>query len=151
MSARMQGLVTLIVVCSVLLYATYFGGMPERVISSILAATYLSDPIYHLVSSAENFRNVDLGHFLFDFLVLGGMIWVGLRANRVWPLCISALQLVPIMGHISMIIGQPGLVGVYWLMTVAINLPILMILLVGTIAHQRRVGRVGSYADWSIR
>ena len=135
----------------VLLYVTHFGGMPERVISSILAATYLTDSVYHLAISEENFRNVDLGHFLFDFLVLGGMIWVGLRANRVWPLCISALQLVPIMGHISMIIGLPGLVGVYWLMTVAVNLPILMILLVGTIAHQRRVRRIGSYADWSIR
>ena len=144
-------LATLAIAGSVLLYATHFGGMPERVISSILAANYLTDIIYHLIFSDSSFRNVDFGHFLFDSLTLGGMIWVGLRANRVWPLCISALQMAPILGHISMIIGLPGLAGVYWLMTVGINIPELAVLLVGTIAHQRRVPRIGSYPDWRIR
>ena len=125
--------------------------MPERVISSILVVSYLSDSVYHLVVGKLNFRNVDLFHVLIASLTFGGMIWVGLRANRVWPLCISALQMVPLMGHISMILGLPGIAGVYWFMTVAPDVPTVMILLVGTIAHQRRVRRIGSYADWRIR
>ena len=126
------------------------GSAPERMVLLIMVAGTLLDFAYHGLIGSRYFGSVNLGHMVLDSGLFGGFLVVGLRANRVWPLWICAMQLQPLAAHLSMLLHLPAQRIAYWLMmTAPANLQLLPLAL-GTIAHFKRRRRVGPYRDWRL-
>lgn len=128
--------------------AQWRGGIPERLIAWLLIMAYLTDEAYHLLAGPSTFQFVDPGHLVIDSLVMAGLLWIGLRANRFWPLPVCSLELIVVTAHLAVLTGIPGIRGVYWAMTVVPNWLQYPVVLIGILAHNRRFIRIGHYRDW---
>lgn len=128
--------------------AHWRGGIPERMVAWLMVMAYLFDLLYHLAAGASTFQFVDPGHLAIDSVVLAGLLWIGLRANRFWPLPVCSLELIAVTAHLAVLAGIPGIRGVYWAMTVVPGWLQYPMVLFGILAHNRRSVRVGQYRDW---
>lgn len=139
------------IVTMLLLLAAAFrwGTGPERICAAVIAAQNVGDRIYHLVVERGTiYASVDIGHLVSDLLGAAIFIGVALYANRVYPLWISAFQLVSVISHfVREVDGGVGVVA-YAVLTYAPYNFILLILAGGIWAHARRVRRYGPYRSW---
>lgn len=127
-----------------------YGAAPERVVLQILLAATLLDFVYHGLIGPSHYLKVDLGHLILDAASFLAFLWVALRANRVWPLWVTALQLQPLVVHMSMILRLPSNQMAYWLMMSAPSDLEVLIVLIGTLAHVYRKRLIGPYRDWRL-
>jgi len=126
------------------------GGPPERIAAAIIVSWVFSDAIYHLLFGPSGFDRVDPVHIVLDGGELIAIMWLALRANRMWPLWAAAAQLICVSGHIAAFIEPGGFRRAYWAMT---NLPQyiqLLALLLGAAFHARRERQVGPYRSWRV-
>lgn len=130
-------------------YAFWVGGAPERwtaiVFAGAAAATFIA-PIYNTV---HPFSRVEPMLLAVDLVMLGALIAIALRADRFWPLYVSALHLITIAVH-GVKAFQPSLVP--WMYAGAsskIAYPMLALLAIGALRHRHRLARFGSDRDWS--
>lgn len=133
----------------ILAAAFRWGTGPERICAAVIAAQNVGDRIYHLVVGRGTiYASVDIGHLISDVLAAGIFIGVALRANRVYPLWISAFQLVCVISHfVREVDGGVGIMS-YAVLTYAPYNFILLILAGGIWTHARRVKRYGPYRSW---
>lgn len=127
-----------------------YGSGPERVVLQIWLVVSLLDLVYHVSVGPLQYHDIDLIHVVLDIMAMIGFLWVALRANRVWPLWIAALQLQPLVVHLAMFMQLPGNDMAYWLMMVAPADIEILILLIGTLAHVHRKRLIGPYRDWRL-
>ena len=126
------------------------GGQPEKWIAIALTVAFFLDTALHLILGHAGFRTFDSLIFVPDAGIFGVELWVALRANRWWPLCATALQLIVVIGHVAKLLQIKGLPEVYWGMT---TLPLYLqlgVLLAGIYAHSNRVAARGPYPDWRL-
>jgi len=129
------------------LYALWAGGGPER----IGAAAYaLSVAATHLIRTANSQRwlNVQVGEFTVDALVFIAFVVIALRANRFWPLWVSAFLGLGVLGHLGRLAG-PGVL--WWAYAVVLTIwsyPILALIALGTFLHRRRLALHGADRSW---
>ena len=86
-----------------------------------------------------------------DLVTLVALAAIAARADRFWPLYVSALQLLTLGIH-GVKAYQPALV--HWMYGGAsgkIAYPMLALLAVGVLRHRRRLTQHGSDPDWSLR
>lgn len=125
----------LLVICSV--YAFIAGGGPERIGAAAyalsVAATYLI-----LWSHASEWQTVELGVFTVDVLVFAIFVILAVRADRYWPLWVSALLGLGILGHMARWAGPDVIPWAYAVILTIWSYPILAIIALGTFNHQRR-------------
>lgn len=126
------------------------GGPPERAAAVIIASWVVLDSIYHLVFGPSGFDRVDPWHVFLDVTVLGLVVWIALRANRVWPLFVAAAQLLSVTGHIAVLLEPDGMRRAYWAMTQLPQYIQLTALLAGAWAHARRERLIGPYRSWRV-
>jgi hypothetical protein len=131
-----------------LLLVNLRGAFPERAIIWIVFIADLADLFYHRIYGPSDFRTVELFHVVVDTMTFSGVLWVALGANRVWPLPVCSLHLLGLTAHIAKFSGLPSFNQVYWAMTSIPDYLQLPIILIGTLAHTRRFGRIGPYRDW---
>jgi len=129
-------------------YAFWAGGAPERWTALVFvlgaAATSVLPFQHHL-----SYRAVFWPLLCVDMAMLIGLIGIALRANRFWPLYVSALHLITIAIH-GVKAFQPGLVP--WMYAGAsskIAYPMLLLLAIGAWRHRHRIARFGSDRAWS--
>lgn len=127
------------------LYALAAGGGPERSAAGVFvlaaAASYLA-PYRH-------FRELEIALFAIDLVTLIALGAIALRANRFWPLYVSALQLLTLAIHGAKAY-QPALV--HWMYGGAsgkIAYPMILLLAIGVYRHRRRIADHGGDPDWS--
>ena len=126
------------------------GGEPEKLVAAVLIATAGLDMVNHAMFGDPVFFAVNPGHLVIDIWAMTALLWVALRANRGWPLWVSAAQIIVVLGHMSKIIDLSLVRFGYFAMT---QLPIsiqVCALLLGTVAHVRREERVGRYHAWRL-
>ena len=126
------------------------GGAPERIGAVIIAAWILSDWIYHVLFGPSGFERVDPVHVVLDGAELVAIMWLALRANRMWPLWAAAAQLICVVGHLAVMIEPDGVRRAYWAMTQLPQYIQLVALLLGVAAHAHRQRRVGRYRSWRL-
>ena len=126
------------------------GGPPERFAAVLLAGLVLADTVYHLLFGPSGFDRVDPWHVFLDVTVLGLVVWIALRANRVWPLFVAAAQLLSVTGHIAVLLEPDGMRRAYWAMTQLPQYIQLTALLAGAWAHARRERLIGPYRSWRV-
>lgn len=135
----------LLVACG---FAIWLGGAPERWTAIVFligaVATFLL-PFQHHIS----WHTVHVMILIIDIGVLIALVAIALRANRFWPLYVSALHLITIAVH-GVKAFQPSLVP--WMYAGAsgkIAYPMLGLLAIGVWRHRRRLELFGSDRDWS--
>lgn len=130
-------------------YAFRRGGPPERLAAAIIVGWIVCDAIYHIVFGPSGFASVDPFHIVLDGAQLVAILWLALRANRIWPLWAAAAQLICVSGHVAALIEPGGMQRAYWAMTQLPQYIQLTALLFGAAAHARRERRLGGpYRSW---
>lgn len=129
-------------------YAVLRGGMPERIGAAILTVGSLLT-VAALSSTATIYRSLEMGVFLVDVATLFGFVFLALRADRLWPLCITALQLVGTAGHAVKLVDPQVIPYAYAFALRFWGYPMVLVLLIGTWNHQRRLARFGVDKSWS--
>lgn len=142
---------TLRLLAVAIVFATFRkGGEPEKLVAVVLTATTGLDLVNHAMFGDPVFFAVNPGHLVIDIWAMIALLWVALRANRGWPLWVSAAQILVVLGHTSKIIDLSLVRYGYFAMT---QLPIsiqVCALLLGTLAHMRREVQIGRYHAWRL-
>jgi hypothetical protein len=140
---------TLTVAMFVLLFglARRFGKGPEQQVAGILLANLTLCIINVMLSGQVHFESVDRAVAFVDLASLFGFFWVALRANRIWPLLVAALQIMVMIAHLSVYI-ELGARTAYWGMMAVSQYLQLVVMAGGLALHHRREKRVGPYRSW---
>lgn len=133
-----------------LLLAFRRGGEPERVAATTFVLAHALGLSHRLLFGPTSYLDFHSVQFAIEIGVSVSLAHVAIRANRWWPLCASALQVLVVFAHFSKLVGLKGMVGVYWGMTTVPTYLQYLALLAGIYSHSRRVRRIGRYPDWRI-
>jgi hypothetical protein len=130
-------------------YALWAGGGPERWTALVFIvgafATYAVPDFYR----GRAYAQVEPILLLVDATMLFALIAIAVRADRFWPLYVTALHLITVAVH-----GVKGLQAdlVPWMYAAAsskIAYPMLVLLAIGALRHRNRLAQFGSDRDWS--
>lgn len=124
------------------------GGPPERLAAAIIVCWIIADVSYHVAFGPSGFDQVDPVHLVLDGGELVAILWLALRANRMWPLWAAGAQLICVSGHIAVLVSPEGMRRAYWAMTQLPPYIQLTALVLGAAAHARRQQRIGPYRSW---
>jgi len=128
-------------------YAFVRGGRPERIGAAIIViGTFLS--MAALSAPLGRYRTVESGILGVDLIALVAFTALALRADRFWPIWVSALAGMTILGHVGRWYLGPDIGrGAYAIGMVLWSYPILVVIAIGTFNHQRRTaGHPGGLA-----
>lgn len=129
--------------------ALRWGAGPERICALVIVGMNLGDRLYHLMVGRDTiYVAVDIGHLVIDLTAATIFIGVALQANRIYPLWLSAFQLVSVIAHLVRRIEDHFPILTYGLMNYGPYYFILLILAGGIWAHARRTRRYGRYRSW---
>ncbi|MCV0382602.1 MAG: hypothetical protein K5799_03975 [Erythrobacter sp.] len=122
-----------------LLYAWWKGGWPERVGALILIAMLVIDRAWHAIFGMSSFLGLDQFHLALDGVAFLACFALALVANRNWPLCFAALQLLSTTGHVLMVIKVMMPPPVYGMLIVAPSYGMIATLLTGIACRHWRL------------
>jgi MFS superfamily sulfate permease-like transporter len=128
-------------------FALLRGGSPERIIAALFlianAATFVAG------TGTTQPGVTRWGVFAVDVVMLISLGAVALRANRIWPLWITSMQLVTVLAHLSTMVRPATSPEAYrWSITVT-SLAMLGALGLQTYMRMKRVTRFGADRSWS--
>lgn len=129
--------------------ALRWGAAPERVCVATLFLMTYGDVVYHAVlEQGPVYGTVDIGHLLIDIGVATAFIGVALRANRVYPIWLAAIQLVSVISHFAREVTEYFPRLAYGLMNYVPYYVVLLIMAGGLWRHAVRTKRHGPYRSW---
>jgi hypothetical protein len=138
-------LVLLIACC---FYAFVKGAAPERIGMAIYAAG--SVLTYVAVSAPPiRFQGVEVGVFIVDVCVFSSFVTLALRANRFWPIWVSALIGLGVLASLAMLVHPRVIPWAYAVVLSIWSYPILLLIVAGTRNHRRRLARNGADPSWT--
>jgi hypothetical protein len=109
----------------VALFAFLKGGPRERIGAGYLVAAWF---VSLLVQENSDFRGLPIGMFLIDTFSLLVFVALAWRAPRAWPVWVTGLQAITIMGHVmAMTTNTVPLASIYTVMNLIGYLIILCI------------------------
>lgn len=141
-------LIPRVVLFATVLLAARKGDEPERMVAGVLVATFMLDVANHSLFGDPGWFAVNPGHVVIDGWAFVVLLWVALRANRGWPLWVSASQVLVVLGHAAKLWDLNVVRKAYWAMTQVPFVFQLTVLAIGTMAHAARRRRIGWYHPW---
>jgi hypothetical protein len=127
--------------------ALWKGGQPERLAAGIfILASFLQTTLYQFAE--PRLLEVDLVGVLADLVLTSGIVAIALNAKRAWTIWASALQLLTLSSHFPRSLDSEIMARAYAILSSAPTGVMLVLLIIGTIGHQRRLMKNGSDADW---
>lgn len=117
--------------------ALRWGGKPERSILVIFVAATIATLLVRPAWPAR-FRSVEYGVLLVDAAALVAAGYVALRADRIWPIFTTALQLLSTTAHFAKVINPNLLRSGYAIMRSADSIPLEIVLAIGIYNQWRR-------------
>jgi hypothetical protein len=139
--------VTLLALTTV--YAFWAGGQPERIGALIYA---ISVAATHVILDLQRHRWLafEMGVLIVDVAVFLAFIALALRADRFWPLWVSALLGLGVLGHLARYVEPDTFWRAYHVVLTIWSYPILALIALGTFLHRRRLIRHGADRSWVI-
>ncbi|MEO5866656.1 MAG: hypothetical protein ABIS14_03220 [Sphingomonas sp.] len=130
-------------------YGIWRGGAPERIVavSLALAATLSA---FALTSYTTSYVGIENGLFAIDLGLLVALVGVALKADRLWPLVLAAMQFDTTVVHLIKLVDTDLVRITYALMITVWAYPMQVILAIGTMRHRRRIRRSGADRPWSV-
>ncbi len=122
-------------------YALLKGGRPERIGTTIIAVGSVFSVAFvpRWVARAEA---IESGILLVDLACLAAFILLAMRANRFWPIWVSALVGLSVLGHLARWYDGFEISMRVYAMSLAIwSYPMLALIAIGTFNHHRRAAR----------
>lgn len=118
-------------------YGIAYGGKPERTVAYMLLAAAAATALvgYGLQQPRGSIRWPVM---LVDFALAAGLMWVALTANRLWPLAVTALQLITAVAHPALEVAGTTAPRAYMIAIFMSGFLIPPVLAFGTFLHQRR-------------
>jgi hypothetical protein len=137
-----------IVVSSLLLILTFLrGGAPERVLAGVLMAAALCSGI--CIRLVHHLSHEDCWIFVaVDIVAFMLMLVVALKANRVYPLWIGAIELVMLISHLWRLSFLQALPHAHTMLHGIAAITQLLVLAVGLAAHMRRDRSQAAAINW---
>ena len=130
-------------------FAWLRGDGPEKWIAGVLSGMVaLSLASHQFLPHDDTFDGIIYQHFVLDLLVLVALVPIAMRANRIYPICILAAQLLAIVMHFNRGAVPDGMAFAYWLLTRAPSYIQIVAFAIGLAFHRRRIRRHGSYRSW---
>lgn len=127
------------------LLALWRGGGPERAVAVMFALAWA---VSVLTFKALQYQKPVWFILTVDTLLLLGLLLVMRRANRAWPVVVTSLQFLVVLGHAARAVNVHQLRFVYIVMTEFWPYLQLIVLLTGTILHWRRTATHGAEPSW---
>ena len=138
-------LVLLLLCCG---YASVRGGTPERIGAAIFAGG--SALTFAAASAPANrFASVEAGILMVDMATFLAFTILALRAERFWPLWVTGFLGIGVVAHLTKLLSSEVIPWAYAFVLSIWSYPILLVLVIGTIAHRRRLARNGADSSWS--
>jgi hypothetical protein len=137
----------LLAVCTA--YALAAGGAPERIGAAFYAFAVVATNEILWAQIGRRWVDLDFQLFLVDLLLFVAFCFLAAVANRFWPIWVSALLGLGVLGHVARWAGPDMFWYAYALVLTIWSYPILAIIALGTFNHQRRLRRFGSDPSWS--
>jgi hypothetical protein len=129
-------------------YAFWRGGPPERVGASIFVAAVVFTRIA-VSGAATRYSSIEAGVVIVDVATLLALVVLALRANRLWPLWVTALQAIGAAGHVVKLMDPNVIRWAYAFALAFWSYPMLALLALGVWNHQRRLAKFGADKSWS--
>jgi hypothetical protein len=129
-------------------YALLRGGAPERIAATIVLVGSLLT-LAAVSNLAGSYASVETGVFLVDAATLVAFLILALRAERFWPIWLTALQLLGTTGHAIKLVDPDIIPRAYAFAAIFWSYLMLPLLALGTWRHQRRVALYGADKSWS--
>jgi len=129
-------------------YALWRGGAPERIAAGAMLAATAGSAIFRSEVDTR-FLDVEVGLFIIDLLLLAILFAVMLRADRGWPILVSALHLCTVGAHVVRLIDPEMIRVTYVVMATAWSWPMVIALGIGTWRHRARLRARGYDRAWS--
>jgi len=131
-------------------YALVRGGAPERMVgASLLAASGIGWTLQ--TPFGQRFYGVEYGVLAVDLVLAIVLVAIALAADRFWTLWLAAMQLLGLGSHLVRVV-EPGFARTaYAVLLAGWSYPMLLILVLGTARHVRRVSRMGFDVAWTPR
>lgn len=137
--------VTLLLLCT--FYALAAGGAPEKVAALLYPLSCAAS--YYSWTQARTWHEIEIAVLAIDVFTFALFCLLAVRANRFWPIWVSALLGLGVLAHLARVV-EPGLF--WWAYAVALTIwsyPIVALIALGTWAHRRRRARLGADPAWS--
>lgn len=135
----------LVPLVAVTAYAFVAGGAPERIGAAVYVAGTEATHFALATHVGHRWLQVETGVFVADVVTLLAFAALALRANRFWPIWVSALLGLAVLGHLARWwMGGEIVWYAYAFVSTIWSYPILAIIAAGTWNHQRR--RAGAIA-----
>jgi hypothetical protein len=128
-------------------YALARGDTPERLIAVMFFVAALATAAARL--NEPQLGQMLWGVFAVDVALLIGVGAVALRANRIWPLWITSMQMFTVMAHIANMIMPGFRPNAYRWSIILTSLAMVWALAHQTFLHRRRITRIGAERSWS--
>jgi hypothetical protein len=129
-------------------YALLRGGAPERIGAAIFAiGTGLT--VVAGWESINRFASIEIKMLVVDLACLVAFLILALRAERYWPLWVTALQILGTAGHAVKVAAPDHLPWAYAFLLAAGSYPMLVLIALGTWRHQQRLAHNGADPSWS--
>lgn len=125
----------LLILCT--LYALAAGGAPER-IGTVVYALWCAATHVVLEASQILWRSLEYGAFVIDVAMFAFFCILATRSDRYWPIWVSALLGLGVLGHLARWAGPDVIPWAYAVILTIWSYPILAIFAIGTFNHQRR-------------
>lgn len=132
-------------------YAWNAGGRPERAAMLAQALAYLITLSTGYLKVAGGFTNLVEGWLIADILLLAALIWLALRANRIWTIVLAGLHLAAVFAHLTKFVYPELPAFGYAVFLQLWAYPMLLTTVIGTRNHQARLRMYGADPDWKPR
>jgi len=129
-------------------YAVIRGGAPERLFALMCVAGFA---VTLLVETPQPhaFRHVEFGVFFVDLAMFCALFVLSVFSTRFWPIWMTAMQGLTVLAHVMALMPEPSPFG-YQAMEQFWSYLQLMLLIVATWRHRRRLARYGTDPSWTI-
>jgi len=129
-------------------YALLRGGAPERLTGLALLLAAVSTGLVQR-NIPVLFVGLEGGVMIVDLILLVVMITITLKADRFWPAWATALHALGTGAHLTRAISPDVIRLVHAVLSAAWSYPIVLLLVIGTVRHSRRIRARGWDLDWS--
>jgi hypothetical protein len=129
-------------------YGISRGGGPERAVALLLLAA-AAGTLLAQSAPPVRFNDVEIGVLAVDAALFLGLLAVAMRAERYWPLWMTALQGVALAGHGAKAVNPHVIPWAYAVLLAFWGYPMVALLGIATWRHQHRVRKYGIERSWT--
>ena len=124
-----------------------WGGTPEKIAIGLMLAA----DIFSLAFGANShgYLHFENGIFFIDCALLVSILVLALRANRYWPLWITAMQLATVCTHLAFLALGTRMPWAYAFATMLWSFPMVAAVGWGAWRHHQRLHRFKADPPWS--